>query len=57
MRYLIREPMRGLPVSLVEMDIKEEDIFSTRIDRKEIGLFIVESRVAHAKDCHNTKAY
>lgn len=55
-RFLIREPMRGLPESLVEMDIKEENIFSERIDRKEIGLFIVESRKAIAKDCHNTKA-
>lgn len=56
-RFLVREPMRGLPESLVEADINEENIFSIRTDRKEIGLFIVESRKAHDKDCHNKKAY
>ena len=56
-RFLVREPMRGLPEVLVEADIKEENNFSARTDRKEIGLFILESRKANAKDCHDIKAY
>ncbi len=55
LRFLVREPMRGLPVDLVELDEKDENYFSTIIDRKEIGQFTIEERIALAKDCHNRK--
>lgn len=55
LRYLVREPMTGLPVSLVEMDEKEENIFSKTVIRKEIGFFTIEERYSTDKDCHNDR--
>jgi hypothetical protein len=55
-RYLIREPMRGLPVELVEADVAEEDIFSNQMYRDEVGGFIFESRYALEPDCHGARA-
>ena len=55
LRFLVREPMTGLPVSLVELDENTENYFSTIVGRKEIGLFTIEERMAVAKDCHNNK--
>jgi 4-amino-4-deoxy-L-arabinose transferase-like glycosyltransferase len=54
-RFLVREPMTGLPVSLVNFDEEEENLFSKKISRQEIGQFTIEERVALAKDCHNDK--
>lgn len=54
-RFLIREPMRGLPVYLVELDEKEENNFSKTIVREEIGNFILETRLALDPNCHNHK--
>lgn len=55
LRFLVREPMTGLPVSLVELDEKEENYYSKVIVRKEIGLFTIEERYSTAKDCHNDR--
>lgn len=54
-RYLIREPLKGLPIEIIDEDIKTENIFSTPVERKEVGWFIVERRVAKDPNCHNNK--
>ena len=55
LRFLVREPMTGLPVQLVEFDEGEENNFSRIVNRKEIGLFTIEERYATDKICHNDK--
>lgn len=54
-RFLVREPMTGLPVELVNLDTQEENFYSAVLDRKEIGMFTIENRYSIAKDCHNDK--
>ncbi len=55
LRFLIREPLKGLPIEIIDEDIKTENIFSTPVERKEIGWFIVEIRLAKDPDCHNNR--
>lgn len=55
LRFLVREPMTGLPISLVELDEEEENYFSKLVTRSEIGLFTIEERLALGNDCHNDK--
>src|SRR3989344_2951967 len=55
LRFLIREPLKGLPIEIIDEDIKTENIFSTPVERKEIGWFIVEKRLAKDPDCHNNR--
>jgi hypothetical protein len=55
LRFLVREPMTGLPVSLVELDQKVEDYYSKVVTKQEIGLFTFQERVAHG-DCHDIRA-
>lgn len=55
LRFLVREPMTGLPVSLVELDQTEEDYYSEVLKKKEIGLFTFQERIALG-ECHNLRA-
>ncbi|MFZ2202292.1 MAG: hypothetical protein WAV56_02735, partial [Microgenomates group bacterium] len=54
-RYLIREPLKGLPIDIINEDIKTENIFSDPVERKEIGWFIFEKRLARDPKCHDKK--
>lgn len=54
-RYLIREPLKGLPIEIINEDIKTENIFSQPTEKKEIGWFIWEKRRARDKACHDNK--
>ncbi len=54
-RFLIREPLKGLPIEIIDEDIKTENIFSTPVFKKEIGWFIFEKRQAKDPDCHENK--
>ena len=44
LRYLIIEPTRGIEQYLIDDYVKEENYFTKVIDKKSIGLFIVEKR-------------
>lgn len=44
-RYLIIEPLRGIPNYLVDNYLKEENYFTTIVEEKKIGAFIVQKRV------------
>ncbi len=54
-RYLIREPLKGLPIEIIDEDRKTEDLFSETVKREEIGWFIFEKRLARDPKCHNNK--
>ena len=54
-RYLIREPLKGLPIEIINEDRKTEDIFSTSKEQEEIGWFIFEKRLARDPQCHDNK--
>ncbi|MBI4039289.1 hypothetical protein HY388_00485 [Candidatus Daviesbacteria bacterium] len=43
-RYLIVEPLRGVPYYLVEDYFKEEDYFTKVISQKQIGQFLIQER-------------
>lgn len=55
LRYLIREPLKGLPIEIIDEDIKIENIFSTPVEKVEIGWFIFEKRTAKDPNCHDNK--
>ncbi len=55
LRFLLREPTRGLPGNLIEGDKKEENVFSKVTDTKEFGNFLLEYRVSTDKVCHDNK--
>lgn len=55
LRYLIREPLKGLPTEIIDEDIKTENIFSNPVEKKEIGWFIFEKRQAKDPNCHDRK--
>jgi len=55
LRFLVREPMRGLPVVLIEEDQKQENLFSVVVSQREVGEFTIEERAANAVDCHNDR--
>ncbi|OHA68746.1 MAG: hypothetical protein A3D59_01020 [Candidatus Wildermuthbacteria bacterium RIFCSPHIGHO2_02_FULL_47_17] len=55
LRYLIREPLKGLPIDIINEDIKTENIFSRATSKKEIGWFIWEKRQARDTNCHDNK--
>ncbi len=55
LRFLVREPMRGIPVKLVDSDVEEENLFSDITNRQEIGGFVIESRKALSHDCHDLR--
>lgn len=53
-RYLIKEPTRGIPEGLINRDEEEENLFSKVEEEKIIGHFILQARKAHG-ECHNRK--
>jgi len=56
LRFLIRDPIRGLPQNLINKDLDEENLFSDIINEETIGSFILQSRKAKDANCHNIKA-
>lgn len=44
-RYLIIEPLRGIPAHLINDFLREESYFSNLVQEKNIGSFIVQKRV------------
>jgi len=54
-RFLIREPIGGIPRHLIELDLREENKFSTVEETIEIGHFYIEKRVTVDKECHDNK--
>lgn len=55
LRFLVREPMRGLPGNIIEGDEKEENKFSKITNKREINFFMIESRISTDKVCHNNR--
>ena len=53
-RFLIREPVRGIPEVLINKDKDEENLFSDIIKVEKIGEFLLEIRKAKG-ECHNLK--
>ena len=51
-RYLVREPVRGIPVRLIEKDEEEENLFSKIDEEIKVGHFNLQVRSAHG-ECHN----
>jgi hypothetical protein len=54
-RFLIRDPIRGLPQNLIQKDIKEENLFSNLIKEESVGGFLLQTRIAKDPNCHNIK--
>ncbi|KKQ26315.1 MAG: hypothetical protein US39_C0001G0069 [Microgenomates group bacterium GW2011_GWC1_37_12b] len=50
-RFLIREPVRGIPQVLVSNDVNEENNFSEIVKEENFGDFVLQIRAAKAKDC------
>lgn len=55
LRFLIREPMTGLPVELVALDEKEESYYSKIVNWHAVGQFTIQERESVGKDCHNAR--
>ncbi len=55
LRFRVVEPTRGLPQNLIDDDIKTENYFSTSIKQINIGHFLLETRQANDKNCHNNR--
>lgn len=55
LRFLLREPTKGLPGFLIELDEKEENKFSKITHKREIADFLLESRISTDKICHNDR--
>ncbi len=54
-RYLIREPVRGIPENLIQKDEIEENYFSDLLSEKKFGQIILQTRLAKDPLCHGTK--
>lgn len=50
-RFLIREPLGGIPAHLVEKDTKDENSFSKVVETITIGHFQIEKRTSSDKVC------
>lgn len=55
-RYLIIDPVRGLPANLIEKDIQEENNFSSLIKEEKVGGFTLQTRKAKDRLCHDIRA-
>jgi len=55
LRFLLREPTRGLPGILIEGDKKEENSFSRVTETEEFGNILLEYRVSTDKICHDNR--
>lgn len=56
LRFLGREPTRGLPQVVVDYDIKLENEFSIPLKKISIGDFTLETRQAIDLNCHNDRS-
>ncbi len=54
-RFLIQEPVRGIPDSLIKGDITEENYFSKVVDQQNINHFVLQVRQSTDSTCHNNK--
>lgn len=54
-RFLIREPVRGIPQGLIDNDIAEENFFSKVIKEEYVGKFLLQTRQAKGA-CHDEYA-
>jgi len=50
-RFLIREPVRGIPEVLINNDENEENNFSGIVEEEKFGELVLQMRKAKAKDC------
>jgi len=55
LRFRVVEPSRGIPQNLIDEDLKTENYFSDIINQQNIGHFLIETRIAKDKNCHNSK--
>lgn len=55
LRFLVREPMTGLPVDLVNEDNKQENYFSKVKEIRPFGFFTVQERYDPGTECHNNR--
>jgi len=51
-RYLIREPVRGIPEVLINNDVYEENLFSDVVKEEWVGEFVLQVRKAKDSDCY-----
>ena len=51
-RFLIREPVRGIPIHLIENDEKDENFFSDVSKEEKIGDFILQTRKSKDNNCY-----
>jgi hypothetical protein len=51
-RYLIREPVRGIPEVLINNDVSEENLFSDVIKEEKVGEFVLQIRRAKDPGCY-----
>lgn len=56
-RFLIREPIRGIPENLILQDIVEENYFSDIVSEEKVGGFVLQYRKSKSADCHNKTAF
>lgn len=54
-RFVILEPLRGIPLNLVDKELTEEDLFSNLVKEEDVGLFTLQHRKSNASDCHHHK--
>lgn len=54
-RFLVREPIGGIPSHLVKKDVDDENEFSTVKREYQIGRFLIQERQSRNSDCHNDK--
>jgi len=54
-RFLIQEPIRGIPQDLVIKDQNEENNFSVIVKEERIGDFVLQKRLAKDRSCHSNK--
>ena len=54
-RFRVVEPANGLSEKIINEDLKTEEYFSDYIKQVKFGDFLLETRQAKDKKCHNTK--
>jgi hypothetical protein len=52
-RFLVKEPVRGIPEILIHQDEEEENYFSEIESEEKVGLFIIQYRKAKDINCHS----
>ncbi len=55
LRFLLQEPSGGIPDHLYQLDLKEENKFSTIEAQEKIGHFVIQQRQSVDATCHNHK--